>query len=388
MITSTLVMPVIAISTLSTIIFIGLGFLARPSQATATWAAAFAAAMVGSYVWLAQDFAYPAELRAVGSGLAVASMPLLWSGLRAFRDQRRRFIPLSVALMALTPAALLVSTHLGVYGVAFRVAFSIMAIFAVLTVVELVRLGPQRREETIPLIGVSVAFVVFAAITIINGSLVAGGHVASDDSLQFIRSINLIGMSVYLVCTLVTLLLLTHRSDAPGVSPHGAFERIASNRLSRARAAGDQWWSLLDIRLDDADDIRLATSAAAFDGVCERFARDLDSVLPADADIERMNPTCFVVLLPRPNGSIRELLTELLERVSTPDDAPTPVRLSASAGWAGVSVVGYDFEALVTAASQAAQTAQADGGDRWVRVSADDGQPPRPPQAPRSRLMG
>lgn len=388
MITSTLVMPVIAVSTLSTIIFIGLAFLSRPSRATAIWAAAFAVAMVGSYVWLAQDLVYPAELRAVGSGLAVASMPLLWSGLRAYRDQRRRFTALSVALAVLTPAALLLSTSLGVYGVAFRVAFSVMAIFAVLTVIELVRLGPQRREETIPLIGVSVAFVVFAAITIINGSLVAGGEVGSDDSLQFLRSINLIGMTVYLVCTLVTLLLLTLRGDASSVSPHGDFERIASNRLNRARAAGDQWWSLLDIRLDDADDLRLATSATAFDVLCERFARDVDSVLPADADIERMNPTCFVVLLPRPNGSIRELLTELLERVSTPDDAPTPVRLSASAGWAGVSVVGYDFEALVTAASQAARSAQEDGGDRWVRVSADDEEPSRHDAAPRSRLMG
>lgn len=372
MITSTLVMPVIAISTLATVVFIGLGFLPRPSRATAIWASAFAVAMVGSYVWLAQDFAYPEQLRAIGSGLAVGPMPLLWSGLRAFRDQKHQFVPLSIALVLLIPAVLLASTYLGFYGIVFRVVFASTALFAVLIFLELVKLGPQRRDESLPLIGVSAAFVVFAAITIANGVLVARGHVPSTDSLEFLRSINLIGMTVYVVCALITVLLLTIRGDASSVSRHGAFERIARNRLNRARAAEDQWWSLLDIRLDDADDIRLATSTAAFNEVCERLARHVDSVLPADSDIEQVNPTCFFVLLPRPHGGVRELLTELLERVSTPDDdGSSPVRLSASAGWASVSAVGYDFDALVKAASQAAESAQANGGDRWVRVHAE-----------------
>ncbi|KDA05216.1 hypothetical protein DC31_02130 [Microbacterium sp. CH12i] len=78
-----------------------------------------------------------------------------------------------------------------------------------------------------------------------------------------------------------------------------------------------QWWSLLDIRLDDPDDIRLASSSAAFNAVAEKFA---------------------------------------------------PTRPSASIGWAPVAAVGYEFETLVNAASHAAETAYAKGGDRWERV--------------------
>jgi len=372
MIASTLVLPTIVTSTLATIIFIGLGFLPRPSRATAIWSAAFAVAMIGAYVWLAQDFVLPAQMRAIGSGLALAPMGLLYSGLRAYRDQRRQFVPLSLAFVVIAPAALLIATELGVYGIAFRSAFCVTSVIAVLTFLELVRLGPQLRDEAIPLLGVSAAFVVFGGITFINGLLVANGDATPAEGLQFLRTINLIGMVVYVVCALVTTLLLTVRSDSMSTAPNRDFDRIARNRLDRARAAGDQWWSLLDIRLDDPDEIRLATSTAAFNAACQKFARDIDSVMPADSDIEPINPTCFVVLLPRPQGGVRDLVTELLERLSGSDDAqPLPIRLSASIGWAPVSVVGHGYDDLVRAASQAAQDAHATGGDRWVRVHGE-----------------
>lgn len=369
MITSTLVMPVIATATLATIISIGLGFLPRPSRATAIWSATFAVAMIGAYVWLAQDFIFPAQLRAVGSGLAVAPMGLLYSGLRAFRGQERQYTPLSLAFVVVAPAVLLIATNLGVYGIAFRVVFCSTAVIAVLTFLELVRLGPQLRDEAIPLMGVSAAFVVFGGITIVNGVFVARGDIPPTESLDFIRTINLIGMVVYIVCALVTTLLLTVHGDSTSATPQHAFERTVRKRLDRARAAGDQWWALLDIRLDDPDDIRLASSTAAFNAACEKFARDIDSVMPADADIEPMNPTCVIVLLPRPHGVARELVTEVLERISSPDDPqPMPLRLSASIGWAPVSAVGYGYDDLVNAAAKAAQDAHANGGDRWVRV--------------------
>lgn len=369
MITSTLIMPVIAICTLATVIFIGLGFLPRPSRATAIWSAVFATAMIGSYVWLAQEFVYPDQLRAVGSALVIAPMPLIWSGIRAYRGLERQFVPLSIAFLVVAPALLLVSTYLGFYGIAFRVVFCTAAVFAVLIFLELLRLGPRLRDEALPLMGVSGLFVVFAVITLINGVLVAGGQVPIGDGLDFLRTLNLIGVTVYAVCTLVTVLLLTIRADQASATPQRAFEHTVQNRLNRARAAEDQWWSLLDIRLDDPDDIRLASSSAAFNAVAEKFARDIDSVLPADSDIARMEPTCFVVLVPRPQGGVRELLTELLERVSTVEETQSyPIRLSASIGWAPVAAAGYEFETLANAASQAVETAYAKGGDRWERV--------------------
>jgi GGDEF domain-containing protein len=106
--------------------------------------------------------------------------------------------------------------------------------------------------------------------------------------------------------------------------------------------------------------------------VCRRFALDVDSVLPSDADIERINPTRFVALIPRSSGGVRELLTELLERISKTDDSSLPLRPSASIGWAPVSVVGYEYDVLVSAASEAAVTAARKGGDRWERIHGPD----------------
>jgi GGDEF domain-containing protein len=126
---------------------------------------------------------------------------------------------------------------------------------------------------------------------------------------------------------------------------------------------------MLDIRLDDPDDIRAASSTAAFHAVAQKFGRDVDSVLPPDADIDRITTTRFVALVPRPQGGVRELITELLERMTTMDDQQSvPVRLSASIGWAPVSAAGYDFARLIGQAADAADSAYANGGDRWERV--------------------
>jgi GGDEF domain-containing protein len=370
MITTSLAIPMIGVSSLAMILFIGLGFLPRPSRATALWSAAFAISTIGAYVWLVQNYVYPEELRALGSALVVGPMPLLWSGVRAYRGQRRVYLPVSILVLVASPALLLTAVALDFYVLAFRLVFVGMSVFAALIVVELVRLGPQMRDEAIPLLAVSGAYVVFAAIATINGVLQVVDGPLTGDSLEFTRNLNMVGANVYIMCALVTTLLLTTRTADTASSPHGGFEHTARTRLSRARAAEDEWWALLDIRLDDPDEIRLASSTAAFNAVCERFAEDVDAVLPPDADIERLTPTRFVTLVPRSQGGVRELLSELLQRV-TKNEEPSnslPVRPTASVGWAPVSAVGYEYDALVAAASEAAVRAAQKGGDRWERI--------------------
>ncbi|MGW9627804.1 hypothetical protein [Microbacterium sp. NPDC055521] len=376
MINTTLMMPVVALTTLATVLFIGLGFLPRPSRATALWSAAFAIAMVGAYVWLAQDHVASEPLRALGSGLILAPMPLLWSGLRAYRRRARQHLMIGYLFGLLSPVILLLSSFAGVYGVALRVLYTTTAVFAALIIVELVALGPRVRDEALPLLGVSSAFIVFAVIIDVNGLLVMRGLVVGSDALSLVRTMNMVGMSVYVVCALITTLLLTIRGEEVAVSPRDAFERTARGRLERAHAADDDLWSLLDIRLDDPDDIRTASSTAEFNAVAHKFARDVDSVLPADADIEQIDPARFLALVPRSQGGVRELLAELLERVArTEHDRSLPLRLTASVGWAPVSVAGYEFEALTARAGEAARRAHAEGGDRWERVRADADQP-------------
>ena len=77
----------------------------------------------------------------------------------------------------------------------------------------------------------------------------------------------------------------------------------------------------------------------------------------------------FVVLLPRPEGAVRPLLSRLLDQVATPDPTqPIAVRVSASIGWASVDTVGYDLDELLDAARGAGVQAHRSGGDRWERV--------------------
>ncbi|PKI90858.1 hypothetical protein CW368_09350 [Actinomycetales bacterium SN12] len=372
MINSTLMMPVVALTTLATVVYIGLGFLPRPSRATALWSTAFAIAMVGSYVWLAQNHIASEPLRALGSGLTIAPMPLLWSGLRAYRGRERQHLLIGYLFGLLSPIVLLLSSFAGVYGIAFRVVFTATAVFAGLMIVELVGLGPRLRDEALPLLGVSGAFIVFAVIIDVNGMLVMAGLITGSDALNLVRTMNMVGMAVYVVCALITTLLLTIHGDEIATSPRDAFERTVRTRLDRASAADDDLWSLLDIRLDDPDDIRTASSTAEFNAVAQKFARDVDCVLPADADIEQVASTRCLVLVPRSQGGVRELLTELLERIATSEhDRALPIRLTASIGWAPVSAVGYDFDTLVGRAAEAANLAHAEGGDRWERVRAE-----------------
>ncbi|MFS2280408.1 diguanylate cyclase [Microbacterium sp. OR21] len=375
MITSTLMMPVVVLTTLATVISVGLGFLPRPSRSAALWATAFAIAMVGAYVWLAQEHTAPEQLRALGSGLVITPMPLIWAGLRAYRGLDRQHLAVAFLFGLLAPVTLLLSTFADVYGVALRVVFTAMSVFAALIIVELVRLGPRLRDEALPLLGVSFGFIVFAVIVDVNGVMVMTGAIRAaegSDSLELVRTLNQVGMAAYIVCALITTLLLTICGDDAAVTPRDAFERTARNRLERAQAADDDGWSLIDIRLDDPDDIRTATSTAAFHAVTERFARDIESVLPADADIDRVTSTRFVALVPRSQGGVRELLTQLLERVSTMEPHHSvPVRLTASIGWAPVSAIGYDFSTLITHADAAARHAYSAGGDRWERRRGD-----------------
>lgn len=371
--TSTLAIPVVVISTVATVIFIGLGFLPTPSRATVLWATAFATAMVASYVFIAADITDSIHLRGLSVALMIAPMALIWSGLRAYREAQRQYLWLALTILVLTPAILVTASFTPAYGIVFRILFSATAILAAFTILELRRLGPAVRTEVLPLLAVSALFIVVAVIVVVNGVLVASGVTATVDSMLFIRGINLIGSTGYIVCCLSTTLLLATRASGVGMSARfDVFDSVARDRLARAEEATDPWWSMLDIRLDDPGDIRAASSAAAFNATADRFSRDVRSALPADADIEHRGPTRILALVPRAQGGMREILTALLERISTVDSRqPVPIRLSASIGWAPAQVVGYDLDALIASASVAVNEARAAGGDRWERVRGE-----------------
>ncbi len=369
-IATSLVIPVIAVTTVATVIFIGLGFLPRPSRATALWASGFAVAMTASYFWIGYEATGSVQVRAVAVGLIIAPMGIMWSGVRAFRGRERTHLPISLLYLVVVPLILVLTAGTPVYGITFRAIFAATGVFAALTIIELLSLGKILRDEVLPMVLAASFYIVFSVVTIVDGVLVASGVITPTDSLTFVRTLNMIGATVYVVCNLVTTLLLTTRADAVHRSiTHAQFQTVAEDRLERAKAVADPWWSLLDIRIDNPDDIRAASSTADFNKVSDRFVKEVRAHLPADADIEVMSPTRVVALVPRAQGGLREILTALLENISTVDPSqPVPIGVSASIGWAQVSSVGYDLDDLIIAAAAAAIVARADGGDRWERV--------------------
>ncbi|WP_298944479.1 GGDEF domain-containing protein [uncultured Microbacterium sp.] len=369
MIESSPMTALVALSTLCTALFIGLGFLPRPSRAGAIWTSAFGMLMTMSYGWVAADLIESPPLRGAASGLMFSTIALVWVGLRVRRAALRSHGVVAAAAMVIMPVLLVVTAETDLYLTAVRAVFTIAAVFAGLILAELVRLGPLLRDEVLPLAMTSAAFVIFAVINVVlEGVRLARGG-AGPEQIALVRDVNTLGALLYVVCAAVTLLLLT-RDHEPvrGAASDSTFTRVARDRLRRAEAADDKWWALLIIRLDDPTALREASSMHAFDQVRARFADVVQGLLPAEADIDLRDGAEVVVLLPRPEGAVRQILAHLLENVAT-TESDLAVRLSASVGWAGVDVVGYDLDALISEAADAATLAQERGGDRWFRVT-------------------
>ncbi|MFG6446358.1 hypothetical protein ACFXP7_13675 [Microbacterium sp. P06] len=357
------------VASLGTVMIVGLGFLQRPSRASLLWSLAFILAMVSTWVTLAGEALSVEALRRAGIGLMLSSPTLIWSGFRARR--RVRALPwIAVVQSALAAAVLIVLTEPVAYSMGFRAVFFVASIFAALTVVEIRRSADRHERLVIPLSLVSAVFFVLGVFTVLAG-LIAPAAESSD--LTLVRLLNALGMLIYLVCATVTLLYFTSVSTVGAQTARSwtQFTVVASDRLARARAAGETSWVLLSVQIDDPEEIRAAGGEASFGRIVERFERSVVASFPAEADIGREGQGRLVVVLSRPGPVVREHMRETLRRVASIDAAQQiSVQLSASVGWAPADVVGYDFATLLAAAQQASEQASELGGDRWQRIGA------------------
>ncbi|MCR2784948.1 MULTISPECIES: hypothetical protein [unclassified Microbacterium] len=373
MINSGVGVVLVTLSTVNTAVMVGLAFFYRPSRATGIWTFAFTLAMITSYGWVAADAMGSVSLRAACAAAMLGATVFIWVGLRVRRGARS-YTWIAVVFTLTCTIVLPLTAELDAFSIIFRAAFVVAGVFAALTLAELVRIGARMRHETLPLAVASAGFIIFSVLSVADG-LMRGfptGGAGAGDALSLIRDLNSMASIVYGTAAMITLLLLSREGAS---TPHVTltktpFRAVAEDRLRRAEAAGDPWWCLLDIRLDDPEDLREAFSAADFSRIADRFARDVTSVLPPDADIELQGDSGIVVLLPRPEGAVRQLLARLLDRVATADPArPIATRVSASIGWASVDTVGYDLDELLAAARAASAQAHRSGGDRWERVT-------------------
>lgn len=356
----------VAVVTLVTVLVFGLATLARPSRATITWGVAFAVGMLGTYLWIGGHQLGLPWLKAASSGFMVSFEPIVWLGLRMHLGKRARWSPV-VAFVLFGPALLALTAGTEEFQLSFRVVFLAAGVFAALIAYDLFRMESVARDITLPLSLASCTFVVVAIVGAF--SFLFGGEMSPAEQLDILRGVNGVGTMVSGTCAAFTLVLLV-RAQPQAVAGDSAAPQRARRRLLKAEAQKDPAWSILDVRMDDEADLREASTGAEFAVIADRFHDDVIEALPASADAHRVDDGRAIVVIRGSDEAIQFHIRAVLTRISAifDDQSSTSIRVSASVGWAPVTMVGYDYDALVAAAEKAAGTARAEGGDRWARV--------------------
>ncbi|MEV7631591.1 GGDEF domain-containing protein [Microbacterium sp. NPDC089318] len=355
----------VALVTLATVLVYGLAILRRPSPATTLWGVAFGVGLFATYVWVAADQTGNASVRALAAGLMLTFEPLVWSGLRLFAGRRVRWVE-TLGFVAVVPPALALSAEQESFSLVLSIAFALAGVFAASIAVELARMQAPSRDITLPLLLVSAAFVVIAALNLF-WQLFAP-HPVSAEQVSILRDVNGMGTLVTSYCAAVTIVLLV-RSESQGVGEQACRDSTGSlrDRVARIREHDDPSWSLLDVRLDDRADLREASGQSDFAEILRRFHSRVRAALPPSADITGWDDSRLLVLLPGSEESAGHQLRQLLDRISAVDkqDDRAAIRVSVSVGWATVREARFDFDAMVTLAAERAEIARERGGDRW-----------------------
>lgn len=360
----------VAVVTVLAALVFGLATLARPSRATVTWGAAFGLGVLGAYLWLAGQQTGEQALRGAASGLLLSFEPIVWIGLRMHRGRHAPWWPVAV-FAAVAPTLLVVTAHTPWYLLAFHIIFVVSGIFAALVAYELWRGRPSARDIVMPLALASCALFLVAVSS--GASALLTDVPNTEAQLGALRGMNAVGTLVVSTCAAFTLILMVR---AEGVAPADSTAAIngVRRRLRKAQAQNEQSWSVLDVRLDDPADLREASSGSAFALIADRFHEDVQEALPAAADAVRIDDARAMVVIRGSEETVQFHIRDILNRVSIIErDAPVNgIRASASIGWALVTVLGYEYDALATGAAAAAARAREAGGDRWNRATALD----------------
>lgn len=361
-----------AITTLATMLTIGVAFLSKPGVATLYWSSAFALSMVATLGVVAGDLNDLESVRRACLGALLGAPALVWSGFRAAWGVR----PLGwigPVFSVLSAVALATAADIVVFTVIYRIAYFGASLFALLFFLDWIRV-PERRRDRVVLPFAIVSAVFFAAGVASLGAGVLYPPSGGDDfALQ--RPVSSVGMLVYVACAMVAILGVTIRDTPLARTPATQsdwhrFEDTAADRLRRAQRTAESW-SIVYIQLDDAADIRQTAGSATFSALSARVEREARAIFPADSEVGTPAAGGTVFLVPRPDAVVRDCLRAVLQRVPQLDvDGRLAIRPTASAGWAPASVLGYDLDALVYTAREAAGLAAEKGGDRWEKVSA------------------
>lgn len=367
----------VAITTVTTMLAIGVAFLVSPSRATLWWSSAFTLVMVSSYGMVVGSLDGYEPVRGISVGLMMGAPALLWSGFRALRGATA--LPwIGPLVSVLSATALFLASDSAWYALTARVTFLVASMFGVLFLLEWRRM-PQRRDPfQWPLVIVSLVLPVVGVMGVVGIVGVTNGlWLPFTDGIDpaLIRLAGSIGVVVYAACAIVAVLDLATRerirrarSAVGSDAEWQRFESVAAERLARAQRSG-QAWSVVCLELDDVTEIRQTAGGTALSHLAERFRSTVRDVFPPESEVGTPHATRVVLVVPRPDAAIRELIRTVLLEISRLDaDGRIAVQPSASAGWAPTSTSGYDLGSLVYFSREAAALARENGGDRWERV--------------------
>ncbi len=156
------------ITTLGAVLIVGLAFLPHPSRATVLWSVGFILSAVFVILSVFATFEHIEPLRRAALAGMMSTTVFPWAGLRAWRGVHPYawlFLP---TLAVLVPLLVLPNSN-AAYGVCFRIAFLITAVYPGLAAWELLRKRERRDLLLQPILIGSLAFVAFAI-----GSGIAG----------------------------------------------------------------------------------------------------------------------------------------------------------------------------------------------------------------------
>lgn len=234
---------------------------------------------------------------------------------------------LTLAIVVLVPTQLAEPTTAA--GLALILIFTVVALIvpwdrvsrstiAVLPFADILAIG------LIALAAFSLVVAGVGAVSIVVG-LVAPGD--AGESLEFLRTVNSLGMLAYVVCALVTLLFIAR--GGTGAATGSTFAVVAADRLARAQRAGERSWALVYAQIDDAEDLRIVAGDSGFAAIAERLRGDVIEIFPTEADLGWFAPAGVAVLVAQPSAVLRERVRTLL-RVFAASGAGVRVGTSAS----------------------------------------------------------
>ena len=358
-----------AIATIGTLLSIGVAFLSAPSRATLYWACAYTLCMVAASAGLSGVVNDIHALPGIAFGAATAAPVLLWSGFRARRGARP-LAWLSLVVGALSISGLIWLHETDLAELTRRTVFFVPAAFAALIFVEWWRMPRPRPRSTVPLAVSALALAITGSVAMFDLNILPA---LAGPGLIFSRMLATIALALFMVCGLIAVVGLSARRGRSRrrlqtSAEWTAFERAATLRLDGAEHSA-QSCSIIHIQLDDADDIRVTSGTAALMRLARRFESEVRAVLPDESEIGVPRQGEVVALVPRPDAVTRELLRDILTRITALEEGNRP-QPSASAGWAQTSTMGYDLSALMYMAREAAMLASEQGGDQWERVGS------------------